>query len=173
MPLKISLNGGNVVAVGSSGTFYIPTSEASFSLNNSTLELFKSGQAIAFEDSADIQDKDDATLPNDAAVIAYLTQFLGISFLDKTANATVATVATSVTVVTLLAANVHRQKAIIVNNSAHKMYVKLGAGAATTSYTYFRDASIKTEIVIEGYTGTITGIFDGATGDAQVTEIHI
>lgn len=173
MALKISLNGSNVVAVQGSNTWYLPAKNASFDLSNSNLSLLYAGKVIVTEASNDIQDKDDATFGSDAAVIAYLAQFMGFSYLDKTANTTVSTVATAITTVTLAAANAHRQKAIIVNNSAHKMYVKLGAAAATTSYTYFRDASIKTEIVVEGYTGIITAIFDGATGDAQVTEVHI
>ena len=174
MALKISLNGGNVVAVAAGGTYYIPTHAASFSLSNSTLTLFNNGTAVTFEASNDIQDKDDVTLASDAAVVAYLRQFVGVSFLDKAANATVTKVNTAITAVTLAAANLHRQKAIIVNNSAHKMYVKLGEVAPTTaSFSYYRDASVKTEIVIEGFTGKITAIFDGSTGDAQVTEIHI
>lgn len=174
MALQIDLNGANIVAVKGSDTYYIPSHVASFTLSNSTLTLFEGNRnTVVFEASNDIQDKDGATLASDAAVIAYLTQFVGISDLHKANSSSTAKVNCAAATFTVLAANKHRQKAILVNNSAHKLYVKLGSGAAVDSFTYYREASTKTEIVIEGYTGIITAVADGATGDVQVTEVKI
>ena len=84
-------------------------------------------------------------------------------------TATLANVATSTTSATLVASNSSRRVAIIVNESSVVMYVKYGATASATSYTYALQAS---ETVKEDrYTGIITGTLASSTGTARVTEV--
>lgn len=80
------------------------------------------------------------------------------------------TVASSATVVTLLAANTARKSATIVNGADKILYLKLGAGATTSSYTAEVPAH-GSYPVPTGYTGIITGIWEsGPTGNSQITE---
>lgn len=79
------------------------------------------------------------------------------------------TVNASVTSVTVLAANTARVEATITNNSTAILYVALGATSATTAYSYklFQDDTL----IIDKYSGVISGIWASATGAAQVTEV--
>lgn len=86
---------------------------------------------------------------------------------------------TSVTSVTaaavstaILASNANRRMAILVNDSDKVAYVKLGATASTTSYSY-RLAPLQTlELAVPVYTGAIDAIWDSSpTGSMRVTEI--
>jgi hypothetical protein len=84
--------------------------------------------------------------------------------------ATVTNVTSSATAVTLLAAYAARVGALIVNNSTSKLYVKLGTGASTTSWSVAIEAGGYWEMPRRYYTGAITGIWATANGDAHVTE---
>jgi len=89
-------------------------------------------------------------------------------------TATLANVGDSATSVTVLAANVARKGAIIVNDSAAILYLKFGATASTSSFTYKLDTMETLEIpggaVV--YTGIIDGIWaSDAGGNARVTEL--
>ncbi len=83
--------------------------------------------------------------------------------------ATIARVATSTVVATLLAAAGARSVVIIVNESASVLYVKFGATATATSYTYAVVAGGTLELPQPVYGGAITGILSASTGNAQVT----
>lgn len=86
-----------------------------------------------------------------------------------TATATLANVATSTISATLLAANVNRIGARIVNDSVQTLLVKYGATASATSFTtkLFADQE---HALPPGYTGLLDGLLDGGTGTARVTE---
>lgn len=79
-------------------------------------------------------------------------------------------VAWSASSVTLKAANAERRALIIVNDCDVALFVKLGATASATSYSYklnpgeaFRETQ---------YTGIVDGIWEaGGTGAARLTEI--
>ena len=87
-------------------------------------------------------------------------------------TATVSRVSASATVVTLLAANTSRRRVIIYNDSTAVLRVKLGSAASATDYTYRLGAGDTYESPTDWvYTGIVTGIWDSATGAAQVTEI--
>ena len=86
------------------------------------------------------------------------------------ASATLSNVASSVTNVTLLAANVSRRNAIIVNDSTSVLYVKFGATASATSYTYRLPSYYTLELPVPIYQGIIDGIWVSANGSARVTE---
>ncbi len=85
-----------------------------------------------------------------------------------TATVTRATVAT--TVVTLLASNPNRRKAIIFNETG-TLRVKLGTSASLTDYTYeVLSSAGNNRQDVDNYTGVITGIKVSGTGAVQVTE---
>jgi len=73
---------------------------------------------------------------------------------------------------TLLASNVNRRGVVIYNDSLQNLYVKFNSGACSaTSFTLIL-APGQTLMESEmGYTGAITGILDGGSGNAQVTEL--
>lgn len=86
---------------------------------------------------------------------------------------------TSVTSVTaaavstaIIASNANRRMAILVNDSDKVAYVKLGATASTTSYSYRLTPLQTLELPIPVYTGAIDAIWDSSpTGSMRVTEI--
>jgi hypothetical protein len=91
--------------------------------------------------------------------------------VPKASTSAVTQVASSATVVTLLAANNARMGAIITNNSTQVLYVKLGSGASTTSYSVVVPISNGEFEIPYGYTGIITGIWASANGYAYCTEL--
>jgi hypothetical protein len=128
---------------------------------------------LCFELSNNIQDIDDATLASDAAVHAYLGQFIGAMSLDAASNATHTSVASIATTDTLLlAANEHRVKVFIYNNSTATLYVKYGTGASPTSFAQVQVAAGVLE-PITGYRGLIHFYHSALNGTIEVTEVHI
>lgn len=86
--------------------------------------------------------------------------------------ATVTRVATSTTTAALAAANTARTACIIVNESAALLYVKFGATATSTDYTYVVPANGGTlELPQPVYRGVVHGILaaGAAASNAQVT----
>jgi hypothetical protein len=93
--------------------------------------------------------------------------------IRKGATSTTANVASSATVVTLQAANSSRVKLTIVHDdTASTLYVKEGSTATLTDYTYKLSPSAygDTTLIIDDYSGIVTGIWSVATGTARVTE---
>lgn len=86
------------------------------------------------------------------------------------AIATVTSVPVSTTVATLSASNPAKTK-VIVYNEAGTLFVKFGAGATATSYTYRLTAN--TVLEITGYTGIVTAIKQTGSTDALVTQVGI
>lgn len=88
------------------------------------------------------------------------------------ATATLANVSGSASSVTLLAANTARKGCVIMNDSTAILYVKFGATASATSFTYKLSGGETLELLGPVvYTGIITGIWASATGAARVTEL--
>lgn len=87
-----------------------------------------------------------------------------------TGTATVTSVAVSTTVATLSASNSAKTQ-VIVFNEAGTLFVKLGAGATSASYTYRLTAN--TVLEISGYYGIVTGIKSAGSTAALVTEVGI
>lgn len=74
--------------------------------------------------------------------------------------------------VSILASNASRKGAIIFNDSTAALYIKFGATASTTSFTYKIFPNGTWEMSQNAiYTGAIDGIWDSATGNARVTEL--
>ncbi len=93
--------------------------------------------------------------------------------LGTTTNST--NVSTSTTVATLLALNTSRIKATIYNDSTTGiLFVKEGATATATSFDYALTPATDTSpggiVVIDDYSGVITGILSAGSGTARVGE---
>lgn len=86
------------------------------------------------------------------------------------AVATVTSVSVSTTVATLSASNAAKTRVIVWNESG-TLFVKLGAGATSASYSYRLTAN--TALEIDGYYGIVTGIKVAGTTNALVTEVGI
>ena len=88
------------------------------------------------------------------------------------ATATLANVSASATNVTCLASNASRKRAVIFNDSASAtLYVKPGATASTTSFTWLvLPGGTLTLDNLPVYTGIIDCIWSAAVGTARVTE---
>lgn len=87
------------------------------------------------------------------------------------AAATLSNVSSSATSVTLVAANTARRGAVIYNDSTAALYVKFGATASATSFTYYVAPGQHLELPTVTYTGVIDGIWASANGSARVTEL--
>lgn len=94
-----------------------------------------------------------------------------VSFVAATTTlATVTSVSVSTTVATLSASNAAKTK-VVVFNEGGTLYVKLGSGATSSSYSYRLTAN--TTLEIEGYAGIVTAIKQTGTTNALVTEVGI
>lgn len=89
----------------------------------------------------------------------------------RPANSTVSSVAVSTVVVTLAAANASREGLILYNESAQTVFVKLGSGATTTSYTVQLSRNSVFELGFPAYTGVVTGITAASSSTVLATEI--
>ncbi len=114
---------------------------------------------------------------NDAGVVArILGAVIGPVNVDlrPATSSVVTSVAASVVTVTLLAANpgsIPRQASVF-NDSNRRLFLKLGAGATTASFTARVSPGGFYEITTAGFDGILTGIWPaGAAGSARVTEL--
>lgn len=93
---------------------------------------------------------------------------------QRSATGTQTAVAGSVAAQTLLAANVARKGASIANDSSADLYIKLGAGVTTTSFSYTLAAKVGNICAVlevpADYTGVIEGLWSAAAGNARITE---
>lgn len=88
----------------------------------------------------------------------------------RSATGTVTSQTDQATSVTLLASNASRLGAVIYNDSDVALYVKCGATASATSFTY-KVAAAGTVELPYGYTGIVDGIWaSDSTGSARITE---
>lgn len=92
--------------------------------------------------------------------------------LVSSSSATLSNVADAATNQTLLASNANRKGFAIYNDSTQAVYVKYGATASTTSFTFKLDPYSYYEYAGHSvYTGQIDGIWAAnATGSARITE---
>lgn len=84
--------------------------------------------------------------------------------------ATITSVVVSTTVATISASNASKTKVVVYNESG-TLFVKLGSGASSTSYSYRLTAN--TVLEISGYTGIVTAIKATGSSNALVTEVGI
>lgn len=90
--------------------------------------------------------------------------------LGPVSTETLANVAASASSVTVLASNSSRRQATFFNDSTSAVYIKLGATASTTSFTYKLFAYQTLELTNPVYQGVVDAIWDSATGSMRVTE---
>lgn len=83
---------------------------------------------------------------------------------------TLSNVASSASTGTILATNSSRVGATIVNDSTATLYLKYGATASTTSYTYQVPPGATWEMPLPAYLGIIDGIWSAANGNARCTD---
>lgn len=88
------------------------------------------------------------------------------------ASSSVTSVVSAAVSTSILASNANRRMAIMVNDTDKNAYVKLGATASTTSFSYKLTPGQTLELPIPVYTGAIDAIWDTLpTGSMRVTEI--
>ena len=92
----------------------------------------------------------------------------------RASTANVTNVSDSATVQTILAANGNRLGFVIANDSTSVLYLKCGAAATTTDWTWMLLADETIDHVDDFiYTGPVTGIWSAnASGYAHVTEFE-
>jgi hypothetical protein len=174
MATKIYLQGNTTHIEKGTDVWTYPMANLSYSLTNSVLSIYCAGVFIMSDASNVIDDINDATLGSDAAVRAYLDQFIGASDISNVSNATVSSVTSVATTDTLLlAANEHRSKALIFNNSTATLYVKYGTGASAASFTKKVIGLSIDPLVIENYKGILHFFHSALNGTIEVTEIHV
>lgn len=86
-------------------------------------------------------------------------------------NATLSNATSSVTNATLLVANPARKGVIIFNDGGTNLFLKYGATASATSFTYKIMGLTTWEMPRPSYTGQIDGIADTASGTWRITEL--
>lgn len=86
-------------------------------------------------------------------------------------SAALANVASSATNVTIRAANTARRGLIVFNDSTEVLFIKFGATASSSSFTYKILAGGTYEMSQPIYNGIVDGIWASANGNARVTEL--
>ena len=160
--------GANVIgAVTQSGTWSVTATQAVAANLNATvvqstaanLNATVTGSGTAGSPAAGV-----VTVQGAASMTALVTTE------KRSSTSSVTSVAASVTSVNLLAANANRIAALITNDGNSVLFVKLGATASNSSYTYRLTAN--SQATIDGqWTGTIDGIWTAASGNARITEL--
>jgi len=90
----------------------------------------------------------------------------------RASTATLSAVPDSAASVSLLGANTSRMGAIFTNDSTSVLYVKFGATASVTSYTYKLVAGAILELPSPVFTGAIDGIWSvNSSGSVYITEM--
>jgi hypothetical protein len=84
---------------------------------------------------------------------------------------TVTSAAMSTVVATILASNANRLGAILWNDGAQNVFVRLGAGATTAAFTVRLSNKSEFELPFPVYTGIITGITSAGTATIVATEL--
>jgi hypothetical protein len=177
--VPISDNGGSITVDGTvaatqsgtwninniSGTVSLPTgaaTESTLSTLNGKVTACNTGSVTISSalpaGTNNIGDVDVLTLP---AVVA-----------ATYSTSAVTSVASAATSTSILASNANRRMAIMVNDVDKNCYVKLGATASTTSFSYKLTPGQTLELPMPVYTGAIDAIWEaGPTGSMRVTEI--
>lgn len=95
-----------------------------------------------------------------------------VADLQRSSTATLSNVSDSDSNQTLLTANANREGVIIVNDSTATLYIKYGATASTSSFTYKVAPGATFEMPVPIFTGQLDGIWSSnASGAARITEM--
>ena len=91
---------------------------------------------------------------------------------ETVSTSSVTSTSASASSVTVLASNASRKLAIFVNDADKIAYIKLGATASTTSYSYKLQPNSTLELAQPVYTGVVDAIWETSpTGAMRVTEL--
>lgn len=91
---------------------------------------------------------------------------------ETVSTSSVTSTTASASSVTVLASNANRKLAVFVNDSDKIAYVKLGATASATSYSYKLQPNSTLELAQPVYTGVVDAIWESSpTGAMRVTEL--
>lgn len=177
--VPISDNGGSItvdgtVAATQSGTWNITNITGTVSLptgaaTESTLSTLNGKVTVCNTGAVTISTALPAGTNNIGDVdVASLPPVVATTYSTSSVTSVVsAAVSTSI-----LASNANRRMAILFNDCDKAVYVKLGATASTTSFSYKLSPAQTLELPIPLYTGTIDAIWDATpTGSMRVTEI--
>ena len=119
--------------------------------------------------SSEVQDEAGVPIGTYTQVVDFLSSLVSEgakSSLELGTESVVRLVAESVTVVNLQVANADRKSVKITNDGNHVLYVREGAGATLSEWTWKLE---KDEMaIINDYSGLITGIWDAASGGSAV-----
>lgn len=85
-------------------------------------------------------------------------------------TATFASVSSSAASKSIVAANANRKKLILVNTSTAILYLDFTGGTATATTAHGYQMAANTNLVLDGYTGAVSGIWASANGQVNVTE---
>lgn len=157
-----------------SGTITLPTGAATESTlaaraTESTLQSLNSKVTACNTNSVTIGTQ----LPSGTNNIGDVDVLSLPAVVDATYSTSAVTSVVSAAVSTsILASNANRRMAIMVNDTDKNAYVKLGATASTTSFSYKLTPGQTLELPTPVYTGAIDAIWDASpTGSMRVTEI--
>lgn len=145
-------------------------SEATLSSINGNIDVALSTRLADATFTARINTLGQKTMANSTPIVIASDQSAIPVTQGGTALATVTSVSVSTTVATLSASNSAKTKVIVFNEDGI-LYVKLGSGATSASYSY--KLTKQSTLEIDGYTGIVTGIKDTGTTNALVTEVGI
>ena len=153
--------------------------------DNTTLNVGTLGDTIASDDIGGIKfqriklifgpdnvNRGDVEEANPLPVKIATTSASAVFATTQTALANVSSVtsiAGGVTALTLFATTTTRQGACIWNESASRLYVKLGQGVTTTLFSFKVAPYGYWEMPPKGYGGAITGLWEVATGSAMLS----
>lgn len=107
-------------------------------------------------------------LPAGAATAANQTNGTQVTNVKIATTAADSLVAVSLTAVQLLAANAARKCLSVYNATTGNLYIRLGATASLTDWVVKLRPNDYYE---QDYTGTVSGIWDAGSGNAQVCEL--
>lgn len=91
--------------------------------------------------------------------------------LTPVVNSVITSVSASEVTTTIVADNLLRKMVLIYNNSSNSLFLKLGSTASNDNFTVKMPPHSLFELPFPVYTGVITGIWDGISGSAKVTEL--
>jgi hypothetical protein len=92
--------------------------------------------------------------------------------LRSFSKATLTSVPSSATSVALVAAKPNRKGLVIQNTSTAILYILLGGGTATATTAHPVQLASGAYYDIGGFTGAVSGIWDSADGQANITELE-
>jgi hypothetical protein len=86
---------------------------------------------------------------------------------------TFTTVSSSASSKTIIAANPRRRKLILVNTSTAILYLNFTGGTATATTAHGYQMASNTNLILDNYTGPVSGIWASANGQVNVTEFTV